>query len=187
MFYLTTHSTHFIYSYMASDIWKRTTQIVRDETRCLHIGYSFRLAARVLVYAPSHRHDSTYHDLCYASRGALAGTRNSSMGRSDDPSHQERTLLPRSYISLHRRGCSGLTPTLSTFRNPLCVWTQYRDANPVSTSPLANALATATSRPVFFNSGWGRCGSRGVVIFAEPMTTYGSGTPTVILRIRNPF
>ena len=39
------------------------------------------------------------------SREALAGTRNSSMGstmkdRSDDPSHQERTLLPRSYISL---------------------------------------------------------------------------------------
>ena len=24
MFYLTTHSTHFIYSYMASDIWLRT-------------------------------------------------------------------------------------------------------------------------------------------------------------------
>ena len=29
MFYLTTHSTHFIYGYMASDIWLRTTQIVR--------------------------------------------------------------------------------------------------------------------------------------------------------------
>ena len=45
MFYLTTHSTHFIYGYMASDIWLRTTQIVRKETRCHHIGYSFRLAA----------------------------------------------------------------------------------------------------------------------------------------------
>ena len=33
MFYLTTHSTHFIYGYMASDIWLRTTQIVRKETR----------------------------------------------------------------------------------------------------------------------------------------------------------
>ena len=41
MFYLTTHSTHFIYGYMASDIWLRTTQIVREETRCCHIGYSF--------------------------------------------------------------------------------------------------------------------------------------------------
>ena len=77
MFYLTTHSTHFIYGYMASDIWLRTILIVRKETRCRHIGYSYRLAARVLLYAPSHRQDSTYHGLCYTSRGALAGTRNS--------------------------------------------------------------------------------------------------------------
>ena len=72
MFYLTTHSTHFIYGYMASDIWLRTILIVREETRCRHIGYSFRLAARFLLYAPSHRQDSTYHGLCYTSRGALA-------------------------------------------------------------------------------------------------------------------
>ena len=68
MFYLTTHSTHFIYGYMGSDIWLRT----------ILIGYSFRLTARVILYAPSHRQDSTYHGLCYTSRGALAGTRNSS-------------------------------------------------------------------------------------------------------------
>ena len=80
MFYLTTHSTHFIYSYMASDIWLRTILIVRKETRCRHIGYSFRLAAKVFLYASSHRQDNTYHDFCYTSRGALAGTRNSSMG-----------------------------------------------------------------------------------------------------------
>ena len=76
MFYLTTHSTHFIYGYMASDIWLRTILIVRKETRCRHIGYSYRLTARVLLYAPSHRQDNTYHGLCYTSRGALAGTRN---------------------------------------------------------------------------------------------------------------
>ena len=80
MFYLTTHSTHFIYGYMASDIWLRTILIVRKETRCRDIGYSFRLTARVILYAPSHRQNSTYHGLCYTSRGALAGTRNSSMG-----------------------------------------------------------------------------------------------------------
>ena len=80
MFYLTTHSTHFIYGYMASDIWLKTILIVRKETRCRHIGYSFRLTARVILYAPSHRQDNTYHGLCYTSRGALAGTRNSSMG-----------------------------------------------------------------------------------------------------------
>ena len=73
----------------------------REETRCRHMGYSFRLAARFLLYAPSHRQDSTYHGLCYTSRGALAGMRNSSMkDRSDDPLHHERTVLPRSYISL---------------------------------------------------------------------------------------
>ena len=98
MFYLTTHSTHFIYGYMASDIWLRTILIVRDETRCRYIGYSFRLAARVLLCAPSHRQDSTYHGLCYTSRGALAGTRYSSMvhpmkDRSDDPSHHERSVF----------------------------------------------------------------------------------------------
>ena len=76
MFYLTTHSTHFIYGYMASDIWLRTILIVRKETRCRHIGCSYRLAARVLLYAPSHRQDNTYHGLCYTSRGALAGTVN---------------------------------------------------------------------------------------------------------------
>ena len=80
MFYLTAHSTHFIYRYMASDIWLRTILIVREETRCRHIGYSFWLTARVLLYAPSHRQDSTYYGLCYTSRGALAAMRNSSMG-----------------------------------------------------------------------------------------------------------
>ena len=80
MFYLTTHSTHFIYGYMALDIWYRTTQIVREETRCRHMGYSFQLAARVPLYAPSHRQDSTYHGLCYTSRGAQTGTINSSTG-----------------------------------------------------------------------------------------------------------
>ena len=77
----------------------------REETRCRHMGYSFRLTARVLLYAPSHRQDSTYHSLCYTSRGALGGTRNSSMrstmkDRCDDPSQHERTLLPRSVIEM---------------------------------------------------------------------------------------
>ena len=72
MFYLTMHSTHFIYGYMASDIWLRTILIVREETHCRHIGYSFRLSARVLLYAPSHRQDNTYHGLCYTSRGEIA-------------------------------------------------------------------------------------------------------------------
>ena len=41
MFHLTMHSTHFIYGYMVSDI-----QIAKEETRCRHMDYSFRLAAK---------------------------------------------------------------------------------------------------------------------------------------------
>ena len=105
LFYLTTHSTHFIYGYMASDIWLRTILIVRKETCCRHIGYSYRLTARVLLYAPSHRQDNTYHCLCYTSRGALAGTRNSSMGPTHEgliwrPIAPWANALPLSYVPL---------------------------------------------------------------------------------------
>ena len=71
---------------------------MREETRCHHTGYSFRLTPRVLLYAPSHRQDSTYHSLCYTSREALAGTRSSSMGppwRIDPTTH--RTMSEHSY------------------------------------------------------------------------------------------
>ena len=93
MFNLTTHSTHFIYGYMASDIWLRTILIVRNETRCCHVGYSYRLTARVLLYVPSHRHDNTNYGLCYTSRGALAGTRNSSMGPPHEGFLEQVTVL----------------------------------------------------------------------------------------------
>ena len=89
MFYLTTHSTHFIYGYMMSDIWLRTILIMRKETRCRHIRYSFRLTTRVLLYAPSHRQNSTCHGLF----GYLAGTRNSFMG----PPH-EGSIYVHAYI-----------------------------------------------------------------------------------------
>ena len=91
--------------YMVSDIWLRTILIVRKETRCHHIGYSFQLTARVLLYAPFHRQDSTYHSLCYTSRGhwlerEIAQWVHPMKDRSDDPSHHEQTLLPRSYICI---------------------------------------------------------------------------------------
>ena len=62
------------------------------------MGFSFRLTARVLLYAPSHSQDSTYHGLCYTSRGAHAGIKNSSMGspwRINPTTH--RTMSKRSY------------------------------------------------------------------------------------------
>ena len=106
MFYLTTHSKRFIYGYMASDIGLRTILIVRKVTRCHHIGYSFRLTARVLLYASSHRQDSTPRPLLHQSwstgwnKKYLNGS--TMKDRSDDPSHHERTLLPQTYISLPR-------------------------------------------------------------------------------------
>ena len=68
---------------------------MKEETRCRHMGYSFRLTARVLLYASSHIQDNTYHGLCYTSRGTLAGRRNTSMG----PPHEEsiRRPIARSY------------------------------------------------------------------------------------------
>ena len=50
IFYLKTHSAHFIYGYMASDIWQMTTQIAREETRCRQTGYCFRLTAKVVLF-----------------------------------------------------------------------------------------------------------------------------------------
>ena len=81
------------------------TILMRKETRCRHIGYSYRLTARVLLYAPSHRQDNTYHGLCYTSRGALAGTRNSSMGPPHEGSIRRpiapwANALPLSYVPL---------------------------------------------------------------------------------------
>ena len=83
MFYLMIHSKHFIYGYMASDIWLRTPQIMREET-CWHhfMSHSYQLASRDLLYTLSQRQESTYHGLCYTNCGELAGTRKSSM----DPS-----------------------------------------------------------------------------------------------------
>ena len=49
----------------------------------LSINSKGSLTARVLLYAPYHRQDNTYHGLCYTSHGALAGMRNSSMGIND--------------------------------------------------------------------------------------------------------
>ena len=52
MFYLTTHSTHIIYGYMASN---RTSQIARENNRYHHyMDYSFRLAARFFICTIKH-------------------------------------------------------------------------------------------------------------------------------------
>ena len=74
MFYLTMHSTY-LRLYGITHMVKDHSDNERGNTLLLffHMGYSFQLAARVLLYASSHRQDNTHHGLCYTSRGALAG------------------------------------------------------------------------------------------------------------------
>ena len=88
------------------------------------MGYSFRLTARVLLYAPSLRQDNTYHALCYTSHGALAGMRNSLMG----PAHEGSIWWPIApwanalttelhlVSSTRKRGHSHLTSSPSSFK-----------------------------------------------------------------------
>ena len=53
----------------------------RDRRNLLHPHeLLFQLAAMVLLYALSHRQNSTCHGLCYPSHGATAGTKNSVFG-----------------------------------------------------------------------------------------------------------
>ena len=75
MFYLMMHSTHFIYCYIVSDIWLRTTHIERGNLLLQH-RLLFPISSKGYLYAPSHRQDNADHSLCYTSHGALAGMRN---------------------------------------------------------------------------------------------------------------
>ena len=75
-----TLNTFYLRLYGITYMVKDHSDSEREETHCRHMGYSFWLAARVLLYASSQGQDNTYHSLCYTSRGALAGMRDSSMG-----------------------------------------------------------------------------------------------------------
>ena len=67
---------------------------------------SFRLTARVLLYAPSHRQDLAHTTVFITPvvvlwlEREIAQWVHTIKDRSDDPSHHKRTLLPRRYISL---------------------------------------------------------------------------------------
>ena len=76
MFYLTMPSTHFIYSYIASDS-ERGNSLPPP-------GLLFPISSKGSFIYIIPTHDNTFHSLCYTSRGALAGTRNSSMERERD-------------------------------------------------------------------------------------------------------
>ena len=72
--------------------------------------------ARVLLYAPSHRQDSTAFVkpvMEHWLEWEIAQWIHHMKVRSDDPSNHERTPLPRSYISLHHEG---------SIRRPIAPW-----------------------------------------------------------------
>ena len=118
MFYLTTHSTNFIYGYMASDIWLRTILIVRKE-----IGYFFWLMARVLLYASSP--DRIAHTTAFVTpvvehwlEREIAQWVHPTKDRSDNPSH--RTMSERPY--------HGATPRSWLERLEMANWFSYSDS-----------------------------------------------------------
>ena len=75
---------------MVLDLWLGLG-LAREKTHCCHyMDYSFRLAARVLLHAPSQGQGSTYTGVCYTSCGVLAEIRNSPIippWRSDPATH----------------------------------------------------------------------------------------------------
>ena len=73
MFYLTTHSTHFIYGYMASDMVKDHSDSEKGNPLPPH-RLLFPLNSKGCFICTIH--DSIHHSLCYTSRGVLVGTRN---------------------------------------------------------------------------------------------------------------
>ena len=68
--------THFIYGY------NMVSESERGNLLLPHQGLRFQKTTRVLLYIYIYLsiQDSTYHNLCYTSSGALAGTKNSPMG-----------------------------------------------------------------------------------------------------------
>ena len=79
LFYLMVPLEHIdfpIIGYWKSSIWS-LWDISLEETCCHHIGYAFREAARDLLYAPSHRQDSTYHSLWWTNYEPLVVMKNS--------------------------------------------------------------------------------------------------------------
>ena len=91
MFYLTTDSTHFIYGYMASDMVKDHSDIEKGNPLPPHglLTLSEELQGLFYMHHPTYR-IAAHTSVCYTSHGALAGTRNSSMG----PPHEGSIRRP---------------------------------------------------------------------------------------------
>ena len=94
-FYLTTHSTHFIYGYMASDMVKDYSDSERRNPRPPH-GLLFPISSKgsfiCIIPQPLKHHSwSTGWNEKWLNDPTMKD-------RSDDTSHHERTLLPQSHM-----------------------------------------------------------------------------------------
>ena len=108
MFYLTMHSTHFIYGYMASDICHDMVKDQSDSERGNPLpphGLLFPINSNgsFICTIP----DRIAHTTAFVTpvvehwlEREIAQWVHPMKDRSDDPSHHERTVLPWSYISL---------------------------------------------------------------------------------------
>ena len=67
-------------------------------TRYRHMGYAFRLAARGLLYASSHILQPLLHQSWSTGWNEKKLNVSTMKNRSEDLSHHQRALLPRSYI-----------------------------------------------------------------------------------------
>ena len=95
MFYLTTHSTHFIYGYMTSDIWIRTILIVKGNLLLPHrLLFPINSKGYFICTIP----DRITHTTAFVTpvwehwlEREIAQWVHPMKDRSDDPSHHKRT------------------------------------------------------------------------------------------------
>ena len=137
IFYLTTHTTHFIYGYMAS-----ATQIVRGNLLPPH-GLLFPINGKgsFICTTPQpllHQSWSTGWNEKHPKESTMKD-------RSDDPSHHERTLLPRSYISLHTGWIRLLINPLTGLRNVQGCRSPWRRCGTCSGSVSRSSVGRAPS------------------------------------------
>ena len=117
MFYLMMHSTHFIYGYMASDIWL-SLKDHSDSEKGNPLPPHRELFQQGFFYM-HHPTDRIAHTTAFVTpvmehwlEREIAQWVHPMKDRSDDPSHHDGTLLPQSYISLPTateadRNCAG--------------------------------------------------------------------------------
>ena len=126
MFYLTTHSTHFIYGYCFGHMVKDNSDSERGNPLPPH-RLLFPISSKVLLYAPSHIQDNTYHGLCYTSRISkqitplfliLRGARCSSVVNAFAHSAMGRRIDPSAFS--RSRQCSTTCVTKAVMCYPVC-------------------------------------------------------------------